>query len=154
MTEITKSSSSLLKRKIFIYGLLNCIVYIILFMAFRSFNLLQFSGLRMLNYVTLFLFSLYQINRWVKQIHTYIPSLQAFIAILFTGAWSFMLFAGFIFAFSLSDPYLTESYFNTYGKLHSWSALLIFFEGVGGSVVIALVAMMYSDRYEDGEAKI
>jgi hypothetical protein len=65
-----------------------------------------------------------------------------------------MLFAGFIFAFSLSDPYLTESYFNTYGKLHSWSALLIFFEGVGGSIIIAMVAMMYSDRYEDGEAKI
>jgi hypothetical protein len=41
-----------------------------------------------------------------------------------------------------------------YGKLHSWSALLIFFEGVGGSIIIALVAMMYSDRYEDGEAKI
>ena len=154
MTETIKPSVSFSKKKIFIYGILNCVVYIILFMSFRCFNLLHFSGLRMLNYVTLFLLSLYQINRWVKQIGTYIPSLQAFSAIFFTGAWSFMLFAGFIFAFSLSDPYLTESYFNTYGKLHSWSALLIFFEGVGGSIIIALVAMMYSDRYEDGEAKI
>jgi len=154
MVEITKPSSSLSKRKIFIYGILNCVIYIILFMAFRCFNLLQFSGLCMLNYVTLFLLSLYQINRWVKQIGTYIPSLQAFIAIFFTGAFSFMLFAGFIFVYSLFDSYVTELYFNTYGKLHSWSALLIFFEGVGGSIIIALVAMMYSDRYEDGEAKI
>ena len=154
MTETTKSSSSFSKRKIFIYGILNCVVYIILFMVFRCSNLMHFSGLRMLNYVSLFLISLYQINRWVKQIGTYIPSLQAFSAIFFTGSWSFMLFGGFIFAYSLFDPYLTESYFNTYGKLHSWSALLIFFEGVGGSVIIALVAMMYSDRYEDGEAKV
>jgi hypothetical protein len=142
------------KQKILVYGVLNCAAYIILFMSFRYFNLLHFSGLRMLNYVSLFLISLYQINRWVKQIGTYIPSLQAFGAIFFTGSLSFMLFAGFIFAYSLFDPYLTESYFNTYGKLHSWSALLIFFEGVAGSVIIAMVAMMYSDRYEDGEAKI
>ena len=154
MTETTKSSSSFSKRKIFIYGILNCVVYIILFMVFRCSNLMHFSGLRMLNYVSLFLISLYQINRWVKQIGTYIPSLQAFSAIFFTGSWSFMLFGGFIFAYSLFDPYLTESYFNTYGKLHSWSALLIFFEGVAGSVIIAMVAMMYSDRYEDGEAKV
>ena len=108
----------------------------------------------MLNYVSLFFISLYQIDRWIKQIGTYIPSLQAFTAIFFTGSLSFLLFSGFIFIYSLFDPYLTESYFNTYGKLHSWSALLIFFEGVAGSIIIALVAMMYSDRYEDGEAKI
>jgi len=142
------------KHKIIVFGVLNCAVYIILFMFLRCFNLMHFSGLRMLNYVSLFLISLYQINRWVKQIGTYIPSLQAFSAIFFTGSLSFLLFSGFIFIYSLFDPYLTESYFNTYGELHSWSALLIFFEGVAGSVIIAMVAMMYSDRYEDGEAKI
>ena len=154
MLEPDEISFSKTKKKIFLFGILNCVVYIILFMTFRCFNLLQFTGLRMLNYVTLFSISLYQINRWVKQIGTYIPSLQAFSTIFFTGGLSFMLFAGFIFAYSLFDPYVTELYFNTYGKLQSWSALLIFFEGVGGSIIIAMVAMMYSDRYIDGEAKI
>ncbi len=142
------------KKKIVVFGILNCTVYIILFMSFRCFNLLQYSGLRMLNYVSFFLISLYQINRWVKQIGTYIPSLYAFCAIFFTGALSFMLFAGFIFAYALFDPYVTELYFNTYGKLNSLSSVLIFFEGLGGSMIIAMIAMMYSDRYEDGEAKI
>ena len=67
---------------------------------------------------------------------------------------SFFLFAGFIFAYSLFDPYVTKLYFNTYGELHLWSALIIFFEGVAGSMIIGMIAMMYSDRYEDGEAKI
>ena len=142
------------KKKIIAFGVLNCAVYIILFMCFMWFNLLHFTGLRMLNYVSLFLISLYQINRWVKQIGTYIPSLYAFCTIFFTGACSFFLFAGFIFAYSLFDPYVTKLYFNTYGELHLWSALIIFFEGVAGSMIIGMIAMMYSDRYEDGEAKI
>ena len=84
------------KKKIIAFGVLNCAVYIILFMCFMWFNLLHFTGLRMLNYVSLFLISLYQINRWVKQIGTYIPSLYAFCTIFFTGACSFFLFAGFV----------------------------------------------------------
>jgi len=154
MSKANEMSLSITKKKILVFGILNCVVYIILFMSFRCFNLLQFSGLRMLNYVSLFLISLYQIKRWVKQIGTYIPPLQAFCAIFFTGSWSFMLFSGFIFVYSLFDPYVTELYFNTYGQLQSWSALLIFFEGVAGSMVITMITMMYSNRYENGETKI
>ena len=143
-----------MKTKIFVFGTLNCVVYIILFMSFRYFNLLHYSGLRMLNYVTFFILSLYQINRWVKQIGAYVPSLQAFVVVFFTGAWSFLLFTCFIFACSLFDPYITELYFNMYGKLNSSSSFLIFLEGLAGSIIIAMIAMMYSDRYEDGEVKI
>ncbi len=149
-----KTDFSKTKKNIIFFGILNCIVYIILFMAFKWLDLLHFSGLRMLNYVTFFILSLYQIRRWTKQAGGYIPSFQAFTAIFFTGALSFMLLAGFIFAYSLYDHYITELYFNTYGKLSSISSALIFFEGLAGSLIVALVAMMYSDRYKDGEASI
>ncbi len=154
MSNVNKISLPTTKKKIVVFGLLNCGVYIILFMSFKYFNLLHFSGLRMLNYITLFLISLYEINRWVKQIGTYIPSLYAFSTIFFTGALSFFFFTGFIFTYSLFNADVTELYFDTYGKINSSSSVLIFFEGLAGSMIVALIAMMYSDRYEDGEATI
>jgi hypothetical protein len=154
MLKAAKVSFSKMKKNIFVFGVMNCVVYIILFMSFSYFNLLHLFGLRMLNYVTLFLLSLYQIQGWIKQTGGYIPSLEAFGAIFFTGALSCLLFGGCIFIYSLVNPYVTELYFNTYGKLNSMSSAVIFFEGIAGSIIVALIAMMYSDRYEDGEAKL
>ena len=131
------------KRKIFIYGILNFVLYITLFLFLGWFNLLHFSGLRMLNYVTLFFISIYQIRHWIKETGGYIPSLQAFAIVFLTGTWSFMLLGGFVYAYSFSDPYITELYFNTYGKLSaSISSFLIFFEGSSGSLIVGLVTMM------------
>ncbi|MGZ4078165.1 MAG: hypothetical protein ACXVDW_11845 [Bacteroidia bacterium] len=142
------------KRKVLVFGSLNCIAYIIFFLMLKYFNLMHFSGLRMFNYVILFLFSLYEIKNWVKQLKAYIPSIQAFGIIFLTGGFSFVLLAGFIFLYSLFDPYITELYFNTYGKLSSSYSVLILLEGLAGRIIVALVAMLYSDMYKDGEKEI
>ncbi len=154
MLKAAKISFSEAKMKIFIFGIVNCVLYIILFLFLKWFNLMHFSGLRMLNYVIFFLLSLYQVKRRVKHAGKYTPSIQALGIIFLTGAWSFLLLAGFILAYSLADPYITEQYFNTYGKLNSTSSFLIFFEGVAGSTIVALIAMIYADMYKDGDKKI
>ncbi len=34
------------------------------------------------------------------------------------------------------------------------AAMLVFFEGSGGSIIVALIAMFYAGRYQDGEATV
>src|SRR5580693_9749395 len=111
MIKAARISFSKMKKNIFIFGVINCIVYIVLIMLFRFFNLLHIGGLSMIDYVTLCLISLYQIHRWIKQTGGYVPFLQVLCTIFFTGLLSFILLGGFIFAYSLVDPYLAELYF-------------------------------------------
>jgi len=155
MLRESRISISKAKQQIFIYGILNFALYVILFLILRWFNLLHFSGLRLLNYVTLFFISIYQIKHWIKETGGYIPSLQAFAVVFLTGTWSFVLLGAGVYAYSFLDPYITELYFNTYGKLNaSISSFLIFFEGSSGSLIVGLVTMMYASRYQDGEVSI
>jgi uncharacterized membrane protein len=108
-----------------------------------------------INYIALTLVSLYQVHRLVKQIGGYIPFLQTFCMIFFTGSWSFVLFGIFIFIYSWADPYLNELFnIDADNQSKLVSAIQVVFEGLGASIIIALIAMYYSSRYEDGEATL
>ena len=155
MLSEAKISFSKMKKNIFLFGIINCAIYIILFFAFKYLNFKDITGLRVINYVALTLVSLYQIHNLIKQRHGYMPFLDSFCLTFFTGTWSFMLFSAFIYIYSWCDPYLHELFImdsSSQNKLVA--AMLVFFEGSGGSIIIALIAMFYAGRYQDGEASI
>src|SRR6185312_2364193 len=108
MLSEAKISFTKLKKNIFIFGIINCIFFIILFLAFKYLNFKDITGLRVINYAALTLISLYQIHRLIKQKKGYIPFLESFCLIFFTGTWAFMLFSAFIYIYSWCDPYLHE----------------------------------------------
>jgi hypothetical protein len=150
-----KISFSKIKKTVFVFGIVNFVVYVILFLVFKYLNFLNITSLWIVNYVTLTLISLYQVHKLVKQSGGYVPFLQTFCMIFFTGSWSFILFGIFIFIYAWFDPYLNQLFdMDADSQSRLVSAILVFFEGSGASIIIALIAMFYSSRYEDGEATI
>ena len=144
-----------IKKNILFFAALNFAVYVILFLGFKYFNLLNITGLRMVNYITLTLISLYQIHAITKSKNGYIPFLKSYIITFVTGTLSFMFFSIYIFIYSWLDPLLYELFImDANGESKIISAMLIFFEGSGGTIIISLIAMFYSGRYQDNEASI
>jgi hypothetical protein len=149
-----KIPSITIRNRILLFGAINCLIYISVLMFFRFMGLLNLPGLRMLNYFLLSITSILEIHRWTKHLGRYIPSLQSFALIFFTGAVSFALFAVFMFIYSFYDPYLMQSYFDLSENLNPMYSMIIFLEGLAGSILVSLISMMYSDRYRNGEAHL
>ena len=146
---------SKIKKSILVYSIINCLCYIIFLMLFKFFSLLHIWGLRMINYAILGVISLYQVKHWIKEYKGYVRFLKVFATVLVTGVFSFALFAAFIFVYSWFDPYLNELYVtHSVGQIRLIPSVVIFFEGTGGSIVVALIAMIYASRYEDGEVSV
>ena len=153
MLKAAKTSVTTMKRSIVRFAILNAAIFILLALAFKCLNLLHIWGLNMINYVILTFISLWQVHRWIKQSHGYIPFLEVFFTVIFTGALAFVFFGIFIFLYSLYDPYLASLYIthsDSAGKLIA--PILLFFEGSGGSIIVAMIAAFYAARFEDGEA--
>ena len=155
MLRSAKISISKMKREIFIYGLISGILYIVSLLSFKYLNLLHIRTLRIFNYVALTLISLYQVHHWIKKSGGYIPFLEVFFTVLFTGAFSFAILGIFIFIYSFSDPYLTELFIvssNDHSKLVP--AIVVFFEGSGASIIVSLIVMLYASKFEEGETSL
>jgi hypothetical protein len=141
------------KRSIIIFGLVNCVAYIILVLSFKYLSLLHIWGLRMANYVTLTFISIWQVRHWIKVSGGYVPFLQAFFTALFTGSFSFILFGAFIFFYSFSDPYLAALYItDPETQTRLIPPIVLVLEGTGASIIVALIVMLYASRFEEGEA--
>ena len=154
MLKVVKASFLKIRKNIFFFGLINCAAYMIL--SFKLFNMRQMSGMSiLLNNVILCCISFYQIKRWVEKTGTALSFLRAFSLVAFTGIWSFLLFGIFLIVYSNIDPVFIQLYItNTYETIRFTPIILIVFEGAAGSVIVGLIAMMYSDRYADNEKKI
>jgi len=119
-------------------------------MLFRSLNVLDQSGLRMINYITLGIICCYQVNWWAKKGGSQSPFLQSFGMAFFTGTLSFLFFAVFIYIYSMTDPYFAEFYFSgDSGTMNMIPFILIFFKGSSSSIIIGLITMMYSEKFKD-----
>jgi len=148
-THMEKSSAYPdMKKNILVFSIINFVIYVLLFILFRSLNLLHLSGLRMLNYVTLGIVSCYQIDRWTKRGGPYLPFLKAFLRASITGTISFIFFAIFIFIYAKTDPYFTSLYFDDSHTTNKFIPfIIIFFEGSAGSVIVGLIVGIYSEKY-------
>jgi hypothetical protein len=115
-------------------------------------GLLHVTELRMVNYVILCLVCLFEIRRWIKLRHNFVPFLQVFGTAFFTGLWSFLLFSAFCYVYSYYDAELRQLFFeNTYGVFPNVPSIVLFFEGSAASIIVAFINMQYFRRYEEGE---
>jgi hypothetical protein len=143
---------SKIKKSILVYSVIACLCFIVFVLLLRFFNLLHVWGLRMANYAIFCVISMYQVRHWIKQYKGYVRFLKVFAVSLTTGAAAFTMFAVFLFIYSWFDPYLNEMYVtHSIGQQRLIPSVIVFFEGTGGSIIIALIAAIYASRYEDGE---
>jgi hypothetical protein len=148
-------STAQFQKNVFLFGGLNCIAYVIAILLLRFLHLKNMSGLIVpLNVVILCLISFYQIKRLVRKSGVPLKFLRAFSLVFFTGVWSFVFFGAFILLYSSLDPGVIPLFkANMDDKSIFTPAIVIVTEGIGGSIIVALIGMMYSDRYADHEAQ-
>jgi uncharacterized BrkB/YihY/UPF0761 family membrane protein len=116
----------------------------------RIFNVLHVTGLKMINYVSFCLIGLYQIKKIAQDGEMRFSFLKGFSLIFFTGIFSFLLFAIFIFIFSQIDSSLNNVYFHfAEGDQQITPFILVFFKGSAASIIIALIVAIYSEKFSD-----
>lgn len=153
MAKVLNISNSKTMLSIVTFGALNAAIFISLVLAYKYLGLLHFWGLRVTNYVVFIVSSLVQLRRLIARDQAVIPFLGSFILVLFTGVVAFALYAVFIFIYSFADPDLAEMFITGADQAgHLTPAVIVFFEGSGASIVVALVGMVYTSRFEDGES--
>jgi hypothetical protein len=141
-----------IRSTVLVYGSVCCLLYITFLMAMKLVGLMHVTELRFVNYVILCLVGLYEIRRWIRQRHTYVPFLQVIGTVFFTGLWSFLLFSIFLYVYSRFDMELNELFVkNTLGYFAAMPSIVIFFEGSAASIIVAFINMQYYRRYEEGE---
>ncbi len=153
MIQPAKISTSKMLNSILLYGTLCCLFYILFLMLMKSISLMQVTGFRLINYVMLCIVCLYQINQWINQTGSYVPFLKVFFTAFFTGVWSFIVFTFFLFIYGEFNTHLTELFVrNVSGVFTSVPFIVILLEGIGVSVIIALINVQYFLKYEKGRA--
>lgn len=78
--------------------------------------------------------------------------LRSFSLVFFTGVWAFVLFGVFIIVIFLLDKEFADQLTGT-GEQMLTPIIVIISEGAGGSIIVALICMMYADRFYDHEIK-
>ncbi len=147
-----KISRKELMKSVFLYAIINCVIFIVTVMAFKYLNLLHVWGLRITHYVIVIFVCLYQARRIIRKHGAYLPFLRAFSLSLFTGILAFALYGLFILLYSLFDPYLAKIFItDSQDDNILIPALIVFFEGSGASIIVALIVMIFAARFEDGE---
>lgn len=140
------------RKTILLFSAINLAFFIGFMMLVKYTGLLHVTGLRTVNYLFLTVFSLIHVKRLIKIYNGYIPFLQVIGLTFLTGTISFCLFSIFIFLYSFVDPYLNSLYImDTEGMSSLVPPLLVFFEGSGVSIIVGLIAMIYSEKFSDKE---
>ncbi len=144
-------SDSKVRTGIFLVGTLCGLSYIGFFLLMNAFGLMHVTELRVFNYVVLVGATFLLIRKWIADSHHYIPFLKVVSTAFFTGLWSFIVFAVFLYFFSLFNTDLHDLFIlKTGGTFASWPQFIVLFEGAGASIVTAFFMMQYFRKYEDG----
>ncbi len=134
---------------ILLHGVLCAILYIVFLLIMKSISLMEVTGFRLFNYVILCLMGLYQINRWINQTGSYVPFLQVFFTVFFTGVLSFILFTVFLVIYSKYNIHMQELFVKKVsGAFTTVPFVVILLEGISMSTLIALINMQYFLKYE------
>ncbi|MBA3664950.1 MAG: hypothetical protein H0W61_12180 [Bacteroidetes bacterium] len=116
---------------------------------------MEITELRLVNYFIIWAVTFFQIKKWIKETGKFIPFLQVYCVVFFTGTFSFILFSLFLYLYTHLDPYVAAIMTkHTTGMIRSIPSIILAFEGAGASIIIALINMVYFTRYEEGEAGV
>lgn len=142
------------RKAILLNGFLCGAFYIGFLLLMEALGLVQYTQLRVVNYVVLYLVTFFQVKHWINQYGTFVPFLQVLSVTLITGMWSFILFTLFLDIYIQYDPVLAELFSQrTRGFAGDWPATVILFEGAAVSIIEAYINMQFFRRYEEGEVK-
>lgn len=155
MLHSAKLSFATAKKNVLLNGSFTGLLFMGLFLILRMLGLLHVFGISMVNFVVLFFACLFQLKRQMQKTGGYIPYLEAFLITLSTGTVAYVLFSVFLFLYSLLDPIAVGLYIaNSELPQTLLPFVITFFEGSGGSIIVALALSFYTSRYEDGEAEL
>jgi hypothetical protein len=156
MSGSVKISTKEFQKNVLFFAVINSLVYAFVLVILRFLNLRNVSGLIVpLDNIILCLISFYQIKKLVHHSGIPLKFLRSFSLVFFTGVFSFIFFGAFILVYSWLDPGIIPLFrTNTYDKSLLTPAIVTVAEGIGGSIIVALIGMMYADRYADHEAEI
>lgn len=144
-------SDSKIRTGIFVVGTICGLSYIAFFLLMSALGLMHVTELRIFNYVVLVGATFLMIRKWITESRHYVPFLKVVSVSFFTGLWSFILMAAFLYFYSLYDRELYDLFMlKTAGTFNSWPQFVVLFEGAGVSIVTAFFMMQYFRRYEDG----
>jgi hypothetical protein len=144
-------ADSKIRTGIFVVGTLCGLSYIGFFLLMSAFGWMHVTELRVFNYVVLVSATFLMIRKWIAESHHYIPFLRVVSAAFFTGLWSFIILAAFLYFYSLFNRELHDLFLlKTAGTFDTWPQFVVLFEGAGASIVTAFFMMQYFRRYEDG----
>src|SRR5437762_14204993 len=100
MLEPAKIPLTQVRNSIVKFAAICCAFYIIFLILMQALNLLQVTGLRVVNYAVLFLVCFVGIKRWVTTSEHFVPFLTVFVTSLFTGVLSFVFFCVFLYVYA------------------------------------------------------
>ena len=144
-------SDTKFRSGIFYVGTVCGVFYIAFFLIMQSLGLIDITELRVVNYIVLVVATFLLIRKWIAESHHYIPFLKVVAAAFFTGLWSFILLAAFMYFYSLYNREVYELFIlKTGGTFPTYPQIVILFEGAGASIVTAFFMMQYFRIYEDG----
>lgn len=152
-------SGSKIKSSVFLYGTVLAVVFTMYFIFMGAAGLVHITELRLLNYVILFFVCFYQLKKLFNNGKNNVSYLQGFGTVFFTGIWSYLLFAVFLYFYvEMMDDRLQELFWESipieFSYFLPWPYITIFFEGSAVSIIMALMLMQYYRKYEEGEDKL
>lgn len=140
-----------IRTGIFVVGTICGLSYIGFFLLMSALGLMHVTELRVFNYIVLVGATFLMLRKWIAETHHYIPFLKVVATAFFTGLWSFILLAAFMYVYSFYNRELYDLFIlKTAGTFNSWPQFVVLFEGAGASIVTAFFMMQYFRRYEDG----
>ncbi|MGZ4041942.1 MAG: DUF4199 domain-containing protein [Bacteroidia bacterium] len=138
------------RNETLLYGVICCTCCIIFLLVMKYMNSLEHSGFRLVNYLIILLVTFIQVRTKIKQKGEYIPFLQVFSTVFFTGTLSSVLFSVFLFVYAFFDPLLSKLLIHNAPEfLRAAPAIVLLFEGTGVSIIIALINMVYFTKFEE-----
>lgn len=136
------------------YGIINAIGFFLVMIVLR-FLIRNAAGLLVaLNCLQLCLLSFYQLRRIAVDRGRTMKALRAFSMVFFTGCLAFVLLSGMMIVYSYLDPGIANLIMG--GALNQSRlvpVLIVGSEGVGGSIIIALLATFYSNRFDERKTR-
>jgi hypothetical protein len=153
MLEPAKIPVTTVRNSVIKFAAICCAFYIVFLLLMQALDLVHITGLRVVNYLFLFMVCFIGIRRWVFRSEHFVPFLTVFATSLLTGVLSFVFFCIFLLIYSGFNSEMTEL-FNRHAPtaLRSIPSVIILFEGAAVSIIVAFINMQYFRRYEEGEA--
>jgi len=144
-----------LLKVVFTYGLFGAGFYSAFFLLMLLAGFAQVTELRFVNYIIMCIISFYSLKQATKLIERRPKFLMEMAIVFLTCSISFVLFAVFLFVFSVFNSFIVDMFTQLYPGSLSFgrfsAPVFIASEGIGLSSVVALGMTFFYRSYTEGK---